>query len=70
MSARIILIDGSKLADLMIDYDVGVTAATMYVVKRINSDYFELGRRNYVQAQSCTIRSDCPQRAGQKSELN
>jgi restriction system protein len=41
IAARIILIDGSKLADLMIDYDVGVTAATTYVVKRINSDYFE-----------------------------
>jgi restriction system protein len=41
LAARIILIDGPKLADLMIDYDVGVTAATTYVVKRIDSDYFE-----------------------------
>jgi restriction system protein len=40
LAVRIKLIDGSTLADLMIDHDVGVTAATTYVVKRINSDYF------------------------------
>lgn len=41
LAVRIKLIDGPTLADLMIDHDVGVTAATTYVVKRINSDYFE-----------------------------
>jgi restriction system protein len=40
LAVRIKLIDGSTRADLMIDHDVGVTAATTYVVKRINSDYF------------------------------
>jgi restriction system protein len=40
LAVRIKLIDGPSLADLMIDHDVGVTAATNYVVKRIDSDYF------------------------------
>ena len=37
---RIILIDGSELADLMIDYNVGVSVAATYEIKRIDSDYF------------------------------
>ena len=34
------LIDGRKLAELMIDHDVGVTTTKTYAVKRINLDYF------------------------------
>jgi restriction system protein len=41
ISQRIVLIDGEELADHMIDHDVGVTRATTYVVKKIDSDYFE-----------------------------
>ena len=37
---RIILIDGDRLAELMIDYEVGVTTVTEYKIKRVDSDYF------------------------------
>lgn len=37
---RIILIDGQRLAELMIDYDVGVATSRTYAVKKIDSDYF------------------------------
>jgi len=39
-AARIVLIDGEKLATLMIDQGLGVTLAASYEVKRIDSDYF------------------------------
>lgn len=35
------MIDGKQLADLMIDYDVGVSTAVSYALKRIDLDYFE-----------------------------
>ncbi len=37
---KIILIDGEQLAQLMIDYDVGVTEESRYVVKKVDLDYF------------------------------
>lgn len=37
---RIVLMDGMQLAQLMIDYGVGVTTETVYEIKRIDSDYF------------------------------
>lgn len=37
---KIVLIDGEKLAQLMIDYDLGVSPVTKYEVKRIDNDYF------------------------------
>ena len=37
---RIVLIDGKRLTDLMIDYDIGVTGSVTYQLKRIDSDYF------------------------------
>ncbi|HVN14182.1 MAG TPA: restriction endonuclease [Anaerolineales bacterium] len=40
---KIILIDGNRLADLMIDYDIGVTEISSYHLKRIDSDYFANG---------------------------
>src|SRR5205814_2997684 len=40
-SAKIVLIDGEQLAQLMIDHGVGVTNHKSYVVKRLDSDYFE-----------------------------
>jgi len=43
IDAKIVLIDGKRLADLMIDYDVGVTPVTVYQLKRIDSDYFGNG---------------------------
>ena len=38
---KIILIDGERLADLMIEHDVGVSTTNSYLVKQIDSDYFE-----------------------------
>ena len=38
---KIVLIDGDRLADLMMDHGVGITRVTAYPVFRIDSDYFE-----------------------------
>lgn len=40
-NARVVLIDGEQLAELMIDHGVGVTDHKPYVVKKLDSDYFE-----------------------------
>lgn len=40
IDSKIILIDGATLAQLMIDYNVGVSIVTAYEIKRIDSDYF------------------------------
>jgi restriction system protein len=37
---RIVLVDGSLLAQLMIDHDIGVTTSRTYTVKKIDQDYF------------------------------
>ena len=37
---KIVLIDGKRLADLMIEHDVGVNVAHTYKVKRLDSEYF------------------------------
>lgn len=41
IDSKIILIDGPTLAQLMIDYNVGVAPLASYELKRIDSDYFE-----------------------------
>ena len=38
---KIVLIDGRRLAELMIEHDIGVTPEQPYVIKKIDSDYFE-----------------------------
>lgn len=38
---NIVLIDGEKLAELMIEHGVGVTEIAQYSLKKIDSDYFE-----------------------------
>lgn len=40
IETKIILIDGSQLAQLMIDYDVGVSLVAAYQLKRTDADYF------------------------------
>lgn len=40
IDSKIILIDGPQLTKLMFDHGVGVTTASTYEVKRIDSDYF------------------------------
>lgn len=37
---KIILIGGEQLTQLMIDYEVGVTEESRYIVKKIDLDYF------------------------------
>jgi restriction system protein len=37
---KVVLIDGSRLADLMIEHDLGVSVAATYQLKRIDSDFF------------------------------
>ena len=41
IDSKIVLIDGDTLAQLMIDYNIGVTTVTSYELKRMDSDYFE-----------------------------
>jgi Restriction endonuclease len=38
---KVILIDGPRLANLMIEYGIGVTTIQTIAIKRIDSDYFE-----------------------------
>src|SRR5437773_6522393 len=38
---KVVLMDGKRLAQLMIDFEVGVATARTYQVKRVDSDYFE-----------------------------
>jgi len=40
-SKSVILIDGDKLAKLMIEYDIGVATERVYPIKRIDTDFFE-----------------------------
>jgi len=38
---KIVLIDGALLAELIIDYNLGVSTQTVYEIKKLDSDYFE-----------------------------
>lgn len=40
IDSKIILIDGEKLADLMIEYNVGVSTINSYDIKKMDLDYF------------------------------
>ena len=40
-NVKIVRIDGKKLAQLMIDYNIGVSTRAVYEIKRIDLDYFE-----------------------------
>jgi restriction system protein len=40
IDSKVALIDGHQLAELMIDFDLGVSSATSYTVKKIDSDFF------------------------------
>lgn len=40
IDTKVVLIDGSRLTDLMIDYGVGVTTRTQYELKDLDTDYF------------------------------
>ena len=40
-TTKIVLIDGTALAQLMIEYNVGVSVETIYAIKKIDSDFFD-----------------------------
>lgn len=41
ISKQVVLVDGDRLADLMIEFNVGVSASKTIVVKKLDTDYFE-----------------------------
>jgi restriction system protein len=41
IDSKIILVSGQELAELMIDHDVGVSKAETYIIKKLDTDYFE-----------------------------
>lgn len=41
IDVKVVLLDGMRIANLMIDSGVGVTPVATYVVKRLDSDYFD-----------------------------
>jgi restriction system protein len=41
--AKIVLVDGTQLAQYMIDYGVGVSIQQAYEIKKLDSDFFEEG---------------------------
>jgi restriction system protein len=41
VTQKVVLIDGNRLANLMIEHGIGVSTTRMIVLKRIDSDYFE-----------------------------
>jgi restriction system protein len=43
IESKIILIDGARLTELMIEHNIGVTPVEKYEVKRVDSDYFTEG---------------------------
>jgi restriction system protein len=40
IDTKIVLIDGETLAQLMLDFGIGVATVATYELKRIDSDYF------------------------------
>lgn len=43
IESRIILIDGERLAKLMVEYGLGVSTVGTYKIKKLDSDYFDEG---------------------------
>lgn len=40
-TTKIVLVDGTALAELMIEYNIGVSVETTYSIKRIDTDFFD-----------------------------
>lgn len=40
IDSKVVLIDGRRLAQLMIDFDIGVSTVTTYATKRLDTDFF------------------------------
>lgn len=41
IDVKVVLLDGDQIANLMIDHDVGVSPFSTFVIKKVDSDYFE-----------------------------
>ena len=41
LHAKIVLVDGTQLTKLMIEYDFGVSSAATYTIKRVDYDFFQ-----------------------------
>ena len=41
LQQKVILIDGKELTQLMIEYNIGVSTYSTYIIKKIDSDYFD-----------------------------
>ena len=41
VAARVVLIDGIALAQLMVTHNIGVQDRETYVIKRVDEDFFE-----------------------------
>jgi restriction system protein len=40
LDSKVVLIDGPTLAEYMIDFNLGVTTAATYTIKKLDTDYF------------------------------
>ncbi len=40
IDSKVVLIDGERLAQLMIDYNIGVSKIKSYDIKKVDTDYF------------------------------
>lgn len=38
---KVVLIDGAKLADLMIEHNIGVKQTKLYELKEVSNDFFD-----------------------------
>jgi restriction endonuclease Mrr len=38
---KVVLIDGERLAELMIDHNVGVTTSKVYELREVSNDFFD-----------------------------
>jgi restriction system protein len=41
LNQKVILVDGRRLSELMIEHGIGVTEQDAYSIKKIDSDYFD-----------------------------
>jgi len=41
LQQKVVLIDGEQLAELMIEYNLGVSVTQTYLIKRVDNDYFD-----------------------------
>ncbi len=62
---RVVLVEGQRLAELMIEHDVGVTTKMVYRVKEVSGDFFEEGLDQYPVADSTRQKASGTESVGQ-----